>query len=815
MPSLDPFFHESLHRLRDYRLFLPNPTFGNGPWESADFRVLVVRLSPFSDVERSSPHLFLAQETREALPEGYIDMAFLPEAADARTLRGAGLPLLVGTQSHRPLADFDLVLVSNSWLLEQVNLPFLLLGSGIPVWAQERGEQWPALIVGGSSATAAHALVSEQGHSIADAIFFGEGEGKAAAIVAMSRSLRSMPKAARLAAIAHKVDGLWPAGSLGTRVRRASCSDDDGSSARFPILPGPESATARLPVTRGCPCLCSFCFEGHDRKPFRQVPARRALQEARRLKMESGASTVEIESFNFNTHTELADLLLGLNRLFSRVNMMSQRVDILARTPGLLDLEIMADKSSFTLGIEGISDRMRRFLSKGLRQKDIRQVLEALHARRTRELKLFYILCGRETGSDFEEFAASLAWLKEVRLRSASQPRIVFSFGMLVRMPFTPLRHDPPLFEETEWRPLIGRAKSICETNGFEFRLAMSWTQYRATQALALGGHSLHSLLLELAGEGCIDEKGLPGSGPARVDQWLAAHGGAIEKEKPPGYPFPFPFLDDEGVRGALHRQYENAKAGIDQGYCRLGEEGTDACADCPGCTRGARRSPYVPVAAAAVQELGPLMARKRRLVPVAVTARIPREAAGFGKEWREAWMMRALLQERPDQIENVLAVKEILPEAAGVLGADVPWFGETVVALTAWDADALRSLLPLGNAFGPVRDGAEPEVFRSMRLTLTLPRRWFSDAPSRLAAFLRDAHAPVTISRSGDALKLEAHEKALKRKMLLAGRCEETREDYRLDLVIGPKMDLGGWLRSFDEPGAERRALAEICEIE
>ena len=146
-----------------------------------------------------------------------------------------------------------------------------------------------------------------------------------------------------------------------------------------PILPGPEAATARVSITLGCPCLCSFCFEGHDRKPFRAIPAPQILSAARELKMPTGASTLEVESFNFNTHAELAFLLDGLNRMFHRVNLMSQRVDILARTPGLLDLELAADKRSFTLGVEGISARLRRFLHKSLAEEDIRTVVEALH----------------------------------------------------------------------------------------------------------------------------------------------------------------------------------------------------------------------------------------------------------------------------------------------------------------------------------------------------------------------------------------------------------------------------------------------------
>ena len=107
-----------LFRLRDYRLYLPNPTFGNPAWEKSVCRVLLLRLSPFADVQRSTPHFFLAREVRSALPEAFIDMAFLPRLADATALAAGGLPLILGIQSHRTLREFDIVLISNSWLLE-------------------------------------------------------------------------------------------------------------------------------------------------------------------------------------------------------------------------------------------------------------------------------------------------------------------------------------------------------------------------------------------------------------------------------------------------------------------------------------------------------------------------------------------------------------------------------------------------------------------------------------------------------------------------------------------------------------------------
>ncbi|MGA2380753.1 MAG: radical SAM protein [Spirochaetia bacterium] len=390
-----------LHRLRDYRLYLPNPSFGNPAWEAAACRVLVLRLSPFADVQRSTPHLFLFREARAALPGAFIDLAFLPRASDATAFARAGLPLIIGTQSQRTLIDFDIVLVSNSWLLEQVNLPYLLSHSGVPVWASDRTGEWPPLILGGSNAAAAHALVSETGDCMADAMFFGEGEGSVGRIVRRWAENAGLPKRERLARIASEVRGLWIAGSLPGPMNRARAAGSPvPAQAGAPILPGPESATARLSITRGCPCLCSFCFEGHDRKPFREIPAEEVLRSARELKIATGASTLEVESFNFNTHTGIAVLLDGLARMYHRVNLMSQRVDILARTTGLLDLEIAGDKNSFTLGVEGISGRLRGFLHKSLAEDDIRRVVESAHSRKTREMKLFYMLTGRETEAD-------------------------------------------------------------------------------------------------------------------------------------------------------------------------------------------------------------------------------------------------------------------------------------------------------------------------------------------------------------------------------------------------------------------------------
>ncbi|HTO23849.1 MAG TPA: radical SAM protein [Spirochaetia bacterium] len=777
-------------QLRDYRLYLPNPTFGNPPWEDAAVRVLIVRLSPHADVQKSTPHLFLAREARAAAPRAFIDLAFLPRPSDAALLEAAGFPPIIGTQSHRPLGEFQLVLVSNAWLLEQVNLPWLLSRSGIPRWAGSRGEEWPPVILGGSNASAAHALVSERGNCMADAIFFGEGEGSVGRLVRVLSQHAGRPKAERLQAAAADVPGLWVAGGLPSAMTRARARTAEAALVPAPVLPGPEAATARVAITVGCPCVCSFCFEGHDRRPFREVSAEEILARARQLKLDTGASTLEVESFNFNTHSGLAALLEGLHRLFLRVNLMSQRVDILSRTPGLLDLELQADKHSYTLGVEGISSRLRRFLHKSLLEEDVLRVLGMLHERPVREVKLFYIITCREQEADLQEFARFVKQLRETRQRARSAPRVVFSFGWLVHMPFTPLRHDTVELDERPWRAVSGRLKSTCETHGFEFRLASSWPEFAASQALSRGGLSLHSLVEELADCGPITDDGLSDAARASVERWLADHRGELEPERPQGFPFPFGFLDDDDRRRFFHRQYERAKEGVE--------------------ARFAAERAAVP--RQAIQEVGALVQRKRRLAPLLVAARVPTEAAGLGREWTDAWLLRELLARHPEQADNVLSVGEQLVSGSSVVGEELAWYGQTAAAVIAWDTE--RFLRGLAADDEPLRPFARAAEVTEMQVRVHLPAEAFRNPASKLASFLRDAHAPVTIMGPAADCTFEVGEKSRKKRLLLEGSCRAAGGGHVLDLSVGMRPFLLDWLRSFGET-AGGVAAARLARVE
>ncbi len=839
MADYSAFFEEYGALLQQAELYAleSNPTFGISDFVGAPLHALIVRLSPFRDVERSTPHLFLAQAVRRAQPGAYVDFAFFPPRHDRERLEAAQVPLLTGVRSCRSAEDFDLILVSNAYTLELINLPYLLLRSGIPVLASERGADLPPILLGGSNAMATQSVLTGDGDAFADALFVGEGERAVERMVALLAEHAALPKRERLLRAAGEVAGLWVAnGPPDQRVRKAVCAapTSDDLLTGYPLLNGEEASTARLQINFGCPAFCSFCFEGYERKPYRELSLDEVLRAALALKRNQGPEAVDLYSFNFNTHAEILDLILELNRRFDRVHLKSQRVDVLATVPGLLEAEVLADKRSFTLGIEGISRGMRAFLHKSLSDAEIDGVLARLMREKIREIKFFYILTGHESDDDLEEFRGFVRALKALRARSRRGVRIVFSFGLLVRMPFTPLRYDRLFLDEVPWRQIDGPVKAACETNGFEFRLATPWDEYAASQVLAMGGTWLHEPVLELARAGhCYDLALTEGYWEA-LRAWLEENGYWTEAflgEKMPGYPFALEFVETDLTRDYLYRQYEQAIQGVDEGYC-LGRR----CLACGACCTPEERQALTDHAIAPAEfgylrTLGETVRSKWQLKPRYARLWLPPQVAGALAPWRNAWAMRSLLRAYPEQVENLLAAQEALFSCAAHRDHfDLGLYGETVFALKAWDAGGLQAalseaiadagvLLPSGIQILELLERFDPEALERITLALSLPSAHFPEAGQHLRDFLHAAYVPANVRRVGGdgappAYRFDLSEKVLKKRVIFSGEYAQDGALFHAHLVVSPKFDLIGFLRSFDAPDRYREARVEVLAL-
>ena len=169
--------------------------------------------------------------------------------------------------------------------------------------------------------------------------------------------------------------------------------------------------------------------------------------------------------------------------------------------------------------------------------------------------------------------------------------------------------------------------KSICETNGFEYRLALRWAEFAATQTLALGGHSLHPLVEQIAGAGGIRDRA------SRLRQRRGRGGLPRTKMSSRGKspeailsPFPFSTMRRPAVF-SIHNTMMRTR-GTRYRLLPPGGGRFRRMRDCPGCTRSpGRRERLLRGAGRTCSPARQLMQKKHRLKPLYVTARLPREA--------------------------------------------------------------------------------------------------------------------------------------------------------------------------------------------
>jgi radical SAM superfamily enzyme YgiQ (UPF0313 family) len=809
---------------------------GNPPWEGAAQRVLIVRLSAFEDVVGSSSHLFLFSECRRALGRAFIDFAFLPGRRDRELLSAKGIGFYCGLASGRPPEDFDLVLVSNAFALELVNIGYLFserLSSRASERARAR-EVAPIVILGGSNAAACGSLLpggqggGASSDCLVDGIFFGEGEattepGGASALAELVLSLAGDPREARASRLsrASSVRGFWPALS-GIEAERSVARPYPAPLVDYPVLNSGEAGAARLQISAGCPGLCSFCLEGWDRRPYREIPADRLIAAARELRERSGAETLEVYSFNFNTHESILDLIFELGRIFKRVNLMSQRLDILARKSALLAAELAADKRSFTLGIEGVSRRMRAFYRKGIAPEDVDSAASALIAPGIRELKLFYMIAGLEDASDLEEFSAFASRVRSLKKERASGTRVLASAGYLVRLPGTPLQNAPLCLDRDLLASIAERMRAICETAGIEFRLAADYDEYLADQLLSLGGERLCPWVEGAPSRGFVYD-GKLSRGTARSLELFAREEGLLDAaflaEKDESWRPPLSFaLGDPAV---LRSNYLLAAEGEDRRPCLgMDEEAAGACEGCGACEdaedveRLTGHAIRAPSGGEAASRIARIVAAKRGLARALVRVDLPESLGRATGEYRASWLSRRIAAAAPREFRGVLELRDALFEDLPL--ADRYW-GAALYELRGPEP---RLLAAAAERAGLELLGSRPEP-SSFEIEIRLPAAFAEAAKAALADWLRSERVDCIETRTARGRRLECGPASAKKRVLYAAEIYDPaasaapgsaldESGFLARLSLGPKARLADWLRALP-PGAERSSSVRV----
>ncbi|MBI3932294.1 MAG: radical SAM protein [Acidobacteria bacterium] len=381
------------------------------------------------------------------------ERVFLPDDVDAEDLVRSGRPL-VSFESGADLRGFHAVAFSVSFENDYLHVLKMLRMSGIPLRAADRGPRDPIVILGG----AAMFLNPEPLAPFADVIAVGEGE---ALVPRLVEALAGAPDPRMGIGGLSEKDGFYVPSRVTVRYHDDGTVrgyDGPGPVVRQRAWPGsmplPQSVILTphtemsmkymVEISRGCPCMCRFCWAGYNYLPVRGFSRREIVDRAREVR--AFTRKIGLVSTAVCDHPEIDGIVDDLAGLGYEVSVASLRLDDL--TPGFVFKLADTGVQGLTLAPECGSDRMRRILNKQFTNAEILDKATWIFENGIQNLKLYYMVgLPWEEHSDVEAIVALTEQIRERMLAVARKRgrigRIHPSVNPFVPKPGTPYQWLP------------------------------------------------------------------------------------------------------------------------------------------------------------------------------------------------------------------------------------------------------------------------------------------------------------------------------------------------------------------------------------
>ena len=385
------------------------------------------------------------------------ERVFLPPKQELAELVASRAPLLT-LESQSPAGEFDVLAFSVSFEWDYVNVLTLLRLAGIPIYAAERTERHPLIVIGG-----AVTFVNPEPLALfADVIAAGEGEVLVPALeraFAAASDRRELLRALSVergfyipsfyepqyaadgSLTGYIADSAQGVGDVPVPVRKAALKTTDAVDppATSIFTPDTEFGSRFLvEVVRGCANLCRFCWAGYNYLPVRAFPADRILQLAERAK--PYANRAGLVSIALCDHPEIERILARLHEMGYGISPASLRLDDL--TEPIVRILRASGEKTITIAPETGSDRLRRVINKTVTNDEILDRADLIFSSGIENLKLYYMLgLPTETDDDLVAIRDLTLQLRD-RMMKYAKPRgtvgrIIGSVNPLIPKPGT------------------------------------------------------------------------------------------------------------------------------------------------------------------------------------------------------------------------------------------------------------------------------------------------------------------------------------------------------------------------------------------
>jgi radical SAM family uncharacterized protein/radical SAM-linked protein len=418
------------------------------------------------------------------------ERCYCPDIDMETILRSKELPLS-SLENNRPLKDFDLLGFTLPYELCYTNILTVLDLAGIPLRAENRDDNAPIILGGGSCS-----LNPEPVADFFDAILLGDGEEAILEIAECIKNAKAaqLPRKQIFEQLA-AIPGVYipsffePVYKEKSTITEIKSLHPDFSSVKrrvltdlsamdhllHPLVPNSKIVHDRLGVeiARGCTRGCRFCQAGMIYRPVRERTPEQIFDLACQGIEHSGFDELALLSLSTGDYSCLSTSLPQLMNRFAAeaisVSMPSMRVGTL--TPELMDEIKRVRKTGFTLAPEAGSERLRRVINKGITEEDLLATSRDAFGLGWKVMKLYFMIgLPTETDEDIEAIAELARKTKKIGNQAApGRQQINVSIGTFVPKPHTPFQWNAQISME-ESREKINALKRMLPRKGIKLK---------------------------------------------------------------------------------------------------------------------------------------------------------------------------------------------------------------------------------------------------------------------------------------------------------------------------------------------------------